>query len=50
VPAWFRALDRNGDGVISPREWLGPPEAFRKLDRDGDGVISADEAARAGAR
>jgi Ca2+-binding EF-hand superfamily protein len=48
VPAWFRAMDRNGDGVISPREWLGPPELFRKLDRNGDGVISAEEAAAAG--
>jgi Ca2+-binding EF-hand superfamily protein len=47
APAWFRAMDRNGDGVISPREWLGPPERFRELDLDGDGVISAAEAARA---
>jgi Ca2+-binding EF-hand superfamily protein len=50
VPRWFRAMDRNGDGVISPREWPGPPEVFRKLDLDGDGVISAEEAARAGGR
>jgi Ca2+-binding EF-hand superfamily protein len=47
VPAWFRAMDRNGDGVISPREFIGPPELFRKLDADGDGVISPAEAARA---
>jgi hypothetical protein len=46
-PAWFRAMDRNGDGVISPGEFLGPPELFRQLDTDGDGVISAAEAARA---
>jgi Ca2+-binding EF-hand superfamily protein len=50
VPAWFQAMDRNGDGVISPQEFLGPPEAFRKLDANGDGVISRDEAIRAGRR
>jgi Ca2+-binding EF-hand superfamily protein len=46
-PPWFRAMDRNGDGVISPAEFLGPPEVFRKLDTNGDGVISPDEAIRA---
>jgi hypothetical protein len=40
-------MDRNGDGVVSRREFLGPPEVFRELDTDGDGVISAAEAARA---
>jgi Ca2+-binding EF-hand superfamily protein len=50
APAWFRAMDRNGDGVISPREFVGPPELFRKLDSDGDGVITPAEAARAGRR
>jgi hypothetical protein len=39
-------MDRNGDGVVSPREFVGPPEVFRKLDTDGDGLISAEEAAR----
>jgi Ca2+-binding EF-hand superfamily protein len=47
VPRWFEAMDRNNDGVISPREFLGPPELFRKLDLDGDGVISVEEARRA---
>jgi Ca2+-binding EF-hand superfamily protein len=47
APRWFRAMDRNGDGVVSPQEFVGPPEAFRKLDLNGDGVITADEAARA---
>jgi Ca2+-binding EF-hand superfamily protein len=50
APRWFRAMDRNGDGVISPREFVGPPEVFRKLDLNGDGVITPDEAARAGSR
>jgi hypothetical protein len=43
-PAWFRAMDRNGDGYVSPREFLGAPRQFRKLDADGDGLISPDEA------
>ncbi len=46
-PAWFRAMDRNGDGFVSPREFLGPPELFRKLDANGDGRISPEEAAQA---
>jgi Ca2+-binding EF-hand superfamily protein len=50
APRWFTAMDRNSDGVISPREFLGPPELFRKLDANGDGVITPDEAIRAGAR
>jgi Ca2+-binding EF-hand superfamily protein len=50
APRWFQAMDRNGDGVLSPREFVGPPELFRKLDLNGDGVITPDEAARAGNR
>ena len=49
-PRWFRAMDLNQDGYLSPREFLGPPEVFRQLDADGDGRISAAEAARAGRR
>jgi Ca2+-binding EF-hand superfamily protein len=43
-PLWFRKMDRNGDGDVSRREWLGTEEEFRKIDRDGDGLISAAEA------
>jgi Ca2+-binding EF-hand superfamily protein len=46
-PLWFRRMDRNGDGDVSPREFLGPPAAFRKLDADGDGLISVEEAEKA---
>ena len=46
APAWFVAMDRNGDGYVSPREFLGPPELFRQLDTDGDGLLSPEEASR----
>jgi Ca2+-binding EF-hand superfamily protein len=49
VPAWFTKMDRNGDGDVSLREFLGPLELFHKLDRNGDGLISPEEA-RAGPR
>jgi Ca2+-binding EF-hand superfamily protein len=46
-PLWFRKMDRNGDGDISEREFLGSREDFRRLDADGDGLISLEEAMRA---
>jgi Ca2+-binding EF-hand superfamily protein len=49
-PLWFRKMDRNGDGDVSPREFLGTPEQFKQLDEDGDGYISLEEAMRAEAR
>jgi hypothetical protein len=44
APRWFRAMDRNRDGVLSPKEFAGPPERFRRLDADGDGVVTPEEA------
>src|SRR6185437_4376532 len=41
---WFSKMDRNRDGDLSPREFLGTVEDFRKLDTDGDGLISVEEA------
>ena len=41
--ARFRALDRNGDGVISRSEWRGSDQSFRQQDRNGDGVLSRAE-------
>ncbi len=46
-PVWFRKMDRNGDGDISPSKFLGTREDFRRLDTDGDGLISLEEAMRA---
>ena len=49
-PLWFRKMDRNGDGYVSLREFLGSKEDFRKIDTDGDGLISPEEAERADAK
>jgi hypothetical protein len=45
-PLWFRKMDLNGDGDVSPREFLGTQEEFRRIDADGDGLISVEEAER----
>lgn len=43
-PLWFRKMDRNNDGDLSPREFVGPRQAFDRLDSDGDGLIDRSEA------
>jgi Ca2+-binding EF-hand superfamily protein len=48
-PGWFRKMDRNHDGDVSPREFLGTREQFDRLDRDHDGLLSPDEAKEASA-
>ena len=40
-------MDRNGDGDVSPAEFIGSAEDFRRLDPDRDGLISTEEAERA---
>jgi len=48
APVWFQKMDRNGDGDVSRREFLGAAEVFRTIDVDGDELISPleSEAAR----
>ena len=36
-------MDRNHDGDVSRREFLGPRDQFDRLDRDNDGLIDPDE-------
>lgn len=43
-PMWFRKMDTNSDGFLSPREFLGSKEEFGKIDSNGDGLISREEA------
>ena len=44
-PLWFTRMDRNQDGVVTQREFLGPSRSFLNLDTSGDGVLDAKEAA-----
>jgi len=41
--ASLRGMDRNGDGMITRREWTGNTVSFRNHDRNGDGVLSGRE-------
>jgi hypothetical protein len=40
-------MDRNHDGDVSRREFLGPREVFARIDADGDELIDAEEAEKA---
>jgi Ca2+-binding EF-hand superfamily protein len=44
LPTWFRKMDTNGDGFISPREFLGSRADFERIDINHDGLIDPDEA------
>jgi len=43
-PEWFRRMDRNQDGDVSVREFLGTSTQFAALDTDQDCLMSASEA------
>ncbi len=43
-PEWFTRMDRNGDGDVTLREFVGSEEQFKKLDTNGDGFIELKEA------
>lgn len=49
-PKWFRKMDRNRDGDVSRREFLGSDKEFRLIDADGDGLLSRAEAEQADAK
>lgn len=49
-PLWFQRMDRNRDGYVSLREFLGTKAEFQKIDTDGDGLISPEEAEKADAQ
>jgi Ca2+-binding EF-hand superfamily protein len=46
-PIWFQRMDRNNDGDVSWKEFLGPRRVFEELDTDHDGLIDPKEAEKA---
>jgi hypothetical protein len=40
-------MDRNNDGDLTWKEFLGPRYVFEELDTDHDGLIDAKEAEKA---
>ena len=43
-PSWFLKMDRNHDGDLSRKEFLGRKVLFDRLDENRDGLISPEEA------
>ena len=46
-PTWFRKMDRNQDGDVAWREFLGPRADFDRIDSDGNALIDLNEATAA---
>ena len=47
-PEWFTRMDRNGDGDLTLKEFLGGKTKFAELDTNQDGFIEPKEAKAAG--
>ena len=43
-PEWFQRMDRNQDGDVTWKEFLGPRATFDQFDTDRNGLIDATEA------
>jgi Ca2+-binding EF-hand superfamily protein len=43
-PLWYRKMDKNRDGEVSRREFLGETATFEKLDSNHDGFLDVNEA------
>lgn len=43
-PTWFRKMDRNQDGDVAWREFLGPRADFDRIDTDQNSLIDLNEA------
>lgn len=46
-PIWFQRMDRNNDGDLTWKEFLGHRADFVRFDVDGDGLIDPQEAVAA---
>ncbi|MFO0946972.1 MAG: hypothetical protein U1D30_13665 [Planctomycetota bacterium] len=46
-PSWFEGMDRNRDGEVSFREYVGTLDRFLQLDRNGNQRIEREEASTA---
>lgn len=49
-PTWFNAMDRNGDGEVSRREFNGRAAVFERMDSDKDGFLDPEEGAKSDMR
>ncbi|MFQ5731330.1 MAG: hypothetical protein ACE5KM_05165 [Planctomycetaceae bacterium] len=47
-PKWFHHMDKNADGDVTLREFLGTKQQFKKIDTNSDGFIELSEAKAAG--
>jgi Ca2+-binding EF-hand superfamily protein len=46
-PIWFQRMDRNQDGDVTWKEFLGPRHVFEEIDLNHDGLIDVEEAEKA---